>query len=299
MQNTYDLSKPIVIGGVGGSGTRVVAKILKELGVYIGYDLDQAMDNLLFLLFFKRPKWLNNVRHKKNKIFTGLSVFSKAMFLKKNLSFSEIMFLFRAVFEIAINGHNYYGDGRGIWPFIRVWRMLTKRKYPPPILKEWGWKEPNTHIYIEYIIEYFHNMRYLHIIRHGLDMALSKNQQQLYNWGSFFGLSKPQSQTDEPKISLKYWLLANRRIYEIGEKLGNQKVFVINFEKLCLSPKPEIDKIVSFLNIKPNIENLKKSYSIPKMPNSMGRYKNYELSQFENKDLDELKKFGYSITPTA
>lgn len=77
MQNHFDLSKPIVIGGVGGSGTRVVTAVLQELGVYIGYDLDQAMDNLLFLLLFKRPVWFNKIHREKDKIFTGLNIFFK------------------------------------------------------------------------------------------------------------------------------------------------------------------------------------------------------------------------------
>lgn len=221
------------------------------------------------------------------------------MFHKKGFSFSETRFLFRAVFEIAIYGHNYYGDGRGVWPLIRAWKIFTKSNTPPSKLKEWGWKEPNTHIYIDYIIEYFQNMRYIHVIRNGLDMAFSKNQQQLYNWGAFFGLSMPKSQKEEAKVSLKYWLRANRRIYEIGEKLGSKRFSVINFEKLCLSPTQEINKIISFLNLNPNINDLKTSYAIPKTPESMGRYQKYDLDQFDKEDLDGLNQFAYSTIPNA
>lgn len=297
MQNQFDLSKPIVIGGVGGSGTRVVATILKKIGVYIGYDLDQAMDNLLFLLLFKRPKWFNNLHNEKETIFIGLNIFSKAIFHQKVFSFAEIRFLLHAVFEIAFFGHNFHGDGRGVWPLVRAWKIFNRSYAPPPKLMEWGWKEPNTHIYINYLNEYYKNMKYIHVIRHGLDMAFSKNQQQLYNWGTFFGISLPTSPNDEPNESLKYWLRANRRIYEIGRKLGEKKFSVINFEKLCSSPKQEINKIISFLNIKPHINDLETSYSIPKKTESMGRYKNYELDQFDKKDLDELNQFGYSTTP--
>ena len=48
---------PTVISGVGGSGTRVIAQILVELGFFIGHDLDRAMDNLSFSLLFMRPFW--------------------------------------------------------------------------------------------------------------------------------------------------------------------------------------------------------------------------------------------------
>ena len=45
---------PVAIGGIGGSGTRVVVEILQDLGYYVGDDLNPALDNLLFTLLFKR-----------------------------------------------------------------------------------------------------------------------------------------------------------------------------------------------------------------------------------------------------
>lgn len=36
---------PVVVGGVGGSGSRVVAEMLETLGLFIGDDLNDARDN--------------------------------------------------------------------------------------------------------------------------------------------------------------------------------------------------------------------------------------------------------------
>jgi len=44
--------QPVVVGGVGGSGTRVIARMLVNLGYYIGDDLNDALDNLWFVLLF-------------------------------------------------------------------------------------------------------------------------------------------------------------------------------------------------------------------------------------------------------
>ena len=44
---------PVAIGGVGGSGTRLIANCLEELNYYIGSDLNKAKDNLWFTLLFK------------------------------------------------------------------------------------------------------------------------------------------------------------------------------------------------------------------------------------------------------
>jgi hypothetical protein len=296
MQKNGELSGPVIIGGVGGSGTRVVAEIINLLGFYIGDDLNPAKDNLWFLLLFKRPRWFRRARHDKHEIFTGLRLLSKAMFHKIGPGWPEVKFLIRAVLEISIFGHNYKGDGRGLWPFVRAWNMVAG--HPKMILNpnRWGWKEPNSHIYLDYLADFFSNMKYIHTIRHGLDMAFSDNQQQLYNWGPIFGLELPQTKSDEPAASLKFWIKSNRRVIESGQKLGDQNFLVVNFDRLCLSPESEIQKIVSFLNIEPNPEKLEALIRIPQKPKSLGRYRAHNISQFDPADLNELERLGFSTT---
>ena len=195
MQKDGELSGPVIIGGVGGSGTRVVAQIISQLGFYMGSDIDSANDNLWFLLLFKRPRWFRRARYDKNKIFTGLNLFSKTMLRQSGRGWPELQFLILAVLEISIFGHNYNGDGRGLWPFVRAWNMIARQPVIGSDKRRWGWKEPNTHIYLDHLADYFSNLKYIHTIRHGLDMAFSENQQQLYNWGPFFGLRLPASKS--------------------------------------------------------------------------------------------------------
>ncbi len=57
VDNKHD--SPVAIGGVGGSGTRVVAQLLMKLGFYIGSDLNKANDNLWFVLLFNRIEILS------------------------------------------------------------------------------------------------------------------------------------------------------------------------------------------------------------------------------------------------
>ena len=296
MHKSSELSNPVVIGGVGGSGTRVVAEIIEHLGFYIGDDLNPAKDNLWFLLLFKRPRWYRKAQSNKTQIFTGLNLLSNSMVNKTLPPLSELKFLISAVLQISIFGHNFKGDGRGIWPFVHAWNMLTGK---PRMLSRkigWGWKEPNSHIFLEYLDEYFENLKYIHTIRHGLDMAFSKNQQQLYNWGSIFGVETPKSKIEEPAASLKYWLKSNKHVLEIGERLGKQKFLLVNFERLCLSPKSEIQRIISFLNVSPSAKDLEFAFTIPKKPKSLGRYRDHHLGQFDPSDLHGLAEFGYSLT---
>jgi hypothetical protein len=41
------------VGGIGGSGTRLIAGLLREVGFDIGPDLNESLDNLTFTLLFK------------------------------------------------------------------------------------------------------------------------------------------------------------------------------------------------------------------------------------------------------
>ena len=50
--------RPCVIGATGGSGTRVVARIVRAAGMYIGDDLNNYEDALPFAAFSDR--WIND-----------------------------------------------------------------------------------------------------------------------------------------------------------------------------------------------------------------------------------------------
>src|ERR1700675_795212 len=61
---------PLVIGGIGGSGTRVAAQLLIELGFYLGDDLNPALDNLTSTFLFKRPRWYGREAPRQRRIDT-------------------------------------------------------------------------------------------------------------------------------------------------------------------------------------------------------------------------------------
>jgi hypothetical protein len=127
-------------------------------------------------------------------------------------------------------------------------------------------------------------------------MAFSRNQQQLHNWGSILGVETPKVKAADPAASLKYWVKSNRRVAEIGKRLGDRKFLLVNFDRLCSAPKFEIQRIVSFLDVTPNPQDLESSFSIPKKPNSTGRYLAHHLDQFDPSDLEALQEFGFSYT---
>lgn len=287
---------PIAIGGVGGSGTRVVAEILLQLGFYLGSDLNSAHDNLWFTLLLKRPRWfLKNAGTKESHIFKGLSIFEKTMTTGLQPPYAELGFIARAAVGMMFTGHDDAGAGRGLWPIKRAITMSRSKSIDRSQYRGWGWKEPNTHIYLEYLTKQFQNVQYIHLIRHGIDMAYSTNQSQLYNWGALFGIPAYDTAIPLPRRSLKYWIEANMRAITLGQKLPGRKFLVVNFDTLCMNPRREIELIMDFLGLDTQGTDMDKLERLPQFPPSAGRYKNYDLSVFRKDEIEAVRELGFVV----
>lgn len=284
---------PVAIGGVGGSGTRVVAEILKRVGLYIGSDLNPSNDNLWFTLLLKRPAWfIKNSVKDETEIYRGLSIFEKAMNGQPVTGMSDLLFIFHATIDIALRGHDHLHSGRGIWAFKRAMNMLKTRRCRFSARAAWGWKEPNTHIFIKYLAGHFKQIKYIHVIRHGLDMAYSSNQAQLFNWGRLFGVVTDSS-IPLPKASLQYWIKANKQAIDLGRRLLGKRFLLLNFERLCLNPAYEIDRLLDFLEIGIGSVDIESLVALPRTPKSSGRYKNHDISVFSDEEIVAVKALGF------
>mgnify|MGYP004007565703 CR=1 FL=1 len=69
---------PVAIGGIGGSGTRLIASVLRDIGFFLGADLNEASDNLWFTLLFKRME-LWPLEENKEEISRALAIFLNLM----------------------------------------------------------------------------------------------------------------------------------------------------------------------------------------------------------------------------
>jgi len=294
-KSSHSLPGPVVIGGIGGSGTRVVAEILHELNFYIGNDLNGPLDNLTYTLLFKRRNWFYRHRDNRKKLFTGLAIMEKAMTRTSSLSFSEYLYVANACYTMARHGHNKERDGSGGWPFDRLRKMFEPQQAKINSFQGWGWKEPNSHLLLRAMNDFFPDFKYIHTIRNGLDMAYSPNQQQLFNWGPMFGVELPAREDEIPQASFKYWVAANKSILNTGRELGEKRFFVLNFDKLCHFPESEITRLLSFLDLSPEKEIVSKLLVLPQIPSSSGRYHDKEQSWVTNDDLMFLKSCGFNV----
>ncbi|MGD7037261.1 sulfotransferase [Methylotuvimicrobium buryatense] len=237
-----EIVSPVAIGAIGGSGTRVVARLLMELGYYIGSDLNHANDNLLFTSKFKRLEILN----------------------MSHQTFSVLLDEF--VSEMK-TGCDLAGQSK------------------------WAWKEPNTHIVIDRLLRLLPKLHYIHVIRHGLDMAHSNNQNQPRLWGSFFLGGEPQEHI-EPRYSLKYWCAVHRRIMNIASHPDfSHRILFIDYDELCHNPLVVIRRLCSFLKHDEKNIDTHELADLIQNPGSIGRWKKFGLDIFDAGDLAYLSEY--------
>ena len=268
---------PIVIGGVGGSGTRLIAQILMDLGYHMGNELNESMDNMWFMFLFKRCDilGLSDIEFKKTLDILISTLSKKGTLCKKQIE------LVNQIAEIDRNFYSKQGFRKLASSIIN--NVNTKT------IKKWGWKEPNSHIVIKQLRKSLPNMKFVHVIRNGLDMAFSKNQNQLILWGSQFINGKFKI---TPKDSLRFWCLVHKELLKFSKTM-KQDFYLLNFDDFCHNPNEGLEKLSHFLQVNLSPVQQKHILSLVNPLNSVGRYKSHELSIFNKSDLDYVKQLGF------
>ena len=247
-----DISSPVVIGGIGGSGTRLVTKFLLKCGFFMGSDLNASLDNLRFTSLFpelRRLMQLHN-EHRNEVISTHISDF-----------------------------------------FSRYYLDMTALSSSLSGTVRWGWKVPTSFYVIPETLYFFNNCKYIHVIRHGLDMALSNNKNQLRNWSFFFNIS--QENISSENAALIYWINANNFAVHVAKDTLGSNFLLLNYDDLLHDPQYEIKRLLQFLEI----EDISSHALIEEIHglSGSGRYKSMDLTEFDDHLLNEVRKFGFEV----
>lgn len=266
---------PVAVGGVGGAGTRVVAGILQAAGYFLGADLNEAQDNLLFTLLFKwdgvhdapQPVLQELYNVFRDRMTTGKRPNREARSRVKPLANTERP-------QHAVE-----------------WLRKRYRKLTSPMTSSadggtWGWKEPNTHVVVDVLGALDPALRYIHVERNGFDMALSSNQNQPRLWGDWMGVHYD----DTPRASLHYWRIAHERVDRIMADQLLGRSMTIRFDDLCLDPKSEIERMTAFLGCDAPIPELA---ALVKPPDTMGRRRAVGIDAFDLEDVEYVEARGF------
>jgi hypothetical protein len=270
---------PVAVGGIGGSGTRVIATFLHMSGFYLGDDLNQALDNLWFTLLFKRRSvLLENVDN-----FQLLArLFCSRMSGNTDISEWDYTTIHRLADEERM-------EHSRDWLLDRLYSFANPNT-SKQANQRWGWKEPNTHIVIDRLLECQPSLRYVHVVRHPLKMAVSTNQNQLQSWGPIF-LNREISV--KPHQSLSYWCAAHRRVAEFM-RIWPGRMIMIDLEALCTDPEQHCMRLAQFLLVQLADQSVAEFCRFLR-PSYDQRPRGVSLKQFDLHDLTYIAQIGYEL----
>ncbi|MDR7157280.1 hypothetical protein J2W40_004128 [Sphingobium xenophagum] len=265
-------TEPLVaIGGLGGSGTRVFAATLQAAGIALGRRLNTPLDNLWFTVLFKRAAWSRTAPNP-SEVVAAADLFVRAMTigLRDSLTPEERTLLQQLRADLPPLGAWQCGatveDANSLIDSGPA--NLTAAQF-------WGWKEPNTHIFLPQLATRFPHMRYIHVVRDGLDMAFSANTWQARHWSHIYGLTI-ESDTPLRLHQLHYWIAANRAALDYGSAHMGDRFIAISYEDYCRQPEWYWPRLRRFLGLEPTI-------SFPQdllRPTTIGRSRDHDLSLF-------------------
>ena len=265
----------LAIGGIGGSGTRAIAKLAAQAGADMGADLNDSLDHLGFTALFKRHALFPTERNQ-DALREALTLYLQSRGLD--------------VFDADTATAPAHTPATGSTPTAtptttptttpRTTRTARLNHFlshlpassPAEANCEWqntewlqerigklsdvtaspqvtGWKEPNTHIALPYLLAALPNLHYVHVIRHGLDMAFSSNVAQVRLWGAM--LSGNTLDADKPADRFTYWCAVHQRLATVATQFPG-RVSVCPIDQGRETVKERLRPVLSALGLSAN-----------------------------------------------
>ncbi len=291
-----ELVDPVAIGGLGGSGTRLVAEILREVGVYLGADLNGASDNLWFTCLVSLPRWeLDPPEQVDQPVYRALRVFERAM-TGQRLDRQERKVVKEAVSRIETRWkRNQRRPPEWFHKYVHnLDRSLAHSQNGfPPGTARWGWKEPRTHFFLEYSCAHFGaRLQYVHVIRNGLYMARSRNQNQFRSLGALYGIDEEATGANVGG-SLEFWITANQLAISRGRQMPADTFYLLNYDDFCAHPQQGVEQLLKFLHIEPPQSVM--ATLTGRAEKREATFSATELASFTSAQLDSVRALGFNI----
>ena len=281
---------PIAVGGIGGSGTRLIARLLVELGYDMGSDLNDSLDDLGFTALFKRIE-LWPLDANLQKLEQALSVYLTARGFPTPEDISREVQRRRA--EKLITDIAATSQWREVGAIEDRITTLSDIKAPG---QSWGWKEPNTVMVLPYLLHALPALKYIHVLRDGRDMAFSSNKNQLRLWGG--QILGRTIDPDSPQDAFDYWCTVHEGLLGLQERHGS-RVLLIKLESLVASPKESLDKLLPFLGTTATAAANHKATlsSLISRPDSITRYRDRPPLDMTKSQVELMQRLGYATDP--
>ncbi len=255
---------PIIVIGMHRSGTTLVAKLLNELGVFMGRELD----------FYYEAKCFQNIN-------------------KKLLAAQGAHWAKPQPFIDAIKNESVSKAGKSIMKDLLETYSESYGKSKDSGI--WGWKDPRNTLTLPLWLQIFPDAKFIHIVRNGLNVAVSLYQRDILYWIK----KSTEKRLFPPTIptSFRLWEIYVRQGLKHERK--NSKILRIHYENLLSNPEKYVRIIAEFSGIKIDTGKTKKIIQkLFKPPKNRGWWENTHIKILLRMGLlnpDLMKEMGYEL----
>ncbi|MCF7983292.1 MAG: sulfotransferase [Thiohalocapsa sp.] len=254
---------PIVVGGTGGSGTRVLRKVLCELGVFMGSRVNGPGDAIDF----------SDVL---NRHLGPLLAYTRTLDYRLDDLPDELR---GAILRDL-------GD-----------TLSRYRAEVPKGCERWGWDNPRIIYLLPFVAHLLPQVGFVHLVRDGRDVALSENRNQIrLHFGAISG-HQPQNDEGRHADSVTMWSTVSTTAATAGFTLLGTRYLALRFEDLCEQPREILEQLCGTLELRPSDSAVDAACRALDVPESIGRWRRqplHRMLEIQNRSDDALSLFGYA-----
>lgn len=217
------LPDPIIVCGMHRSGTSLISKILDEMGMFMGNDVEVNHESLSFLLL--NDKLLAHAHSFWDQIEGVPSFFNNKEAIDQAVDLIKNQYLNKKFFK------PYLGS-------------KTVKNIP----QKWGWKDPRNTITFPLWHSVFKNARFIFIYRNAVDSVASLVHRE---HKQDFDITIPaySSRCMNLDSAFGLWEDYNRFFSDHKGMIEKENLLEIKYEDFLQEPKIYLSKIAGFVNI--------------------------------------------------
>lgn len=229
--------QPVILLGMHRSGTSLTTRLLVDVGFHMGHWLSRDAEAVFFQRINRRI--YSSVNAKWGQVDALVKAMKSEHFIEDQVqAVSDI--LRNDQFHLKLNAGGYRLYDSDLW---------KKTALPGPDL--WGWKDPRTTITFPIWLQLFPNARIVHVIRNGIDVAISTHRRSLKQMRKLRNRLYPLDYSPST-LNFAYcfhlWETYVDFVLEQRHIIPENNYFEMRFEDLLEKPANTMRSLLTFLD---------------------------------------------------
>ena len=221
-------AQPAILIGMHRSGTSLTTRLLVDVGLHMGRQLSTNAESL----FFQR--------------------LNRRIFADAGANWAHVEPILGAMGSTGFRQQQEHKmrlalfQGRGMGRFFgqSLWRSLRSGE-----TVAWGWKDPRTTITVPIWQRLFPNARFVHVIRNGIDVAISIHRRAMASGSHWRKRFSRDLSPDTRRFEYCFQLWERYVSFVLAEKdaIRPEEYLEVRYEDLLRRPHDHLECIVEFL----------------------------------------------------